>query len=98
MLPYDFFFVYDSQVVLIEFDHRQHYEPVDFFGGESAFKRQRKHDSIKDMFAKRKGYILIRIPYTVKQIETHLIQSIADATGKTFDDLACNSPCQPAAF
>ena len=61
-LSYDFFI--SSQGILIEYQGRQHYEPVDHFGGEDQFKIQRKHDKIKADYAKSHNYNLIDIPYT----------------------------------
>lgn len=62
VLSYDFFI--SSQSVLIEYQGRQHYQPVDYFGGESQFKLQQKHDKMKAEYAKDSGYNLITIPYT----------------------------------
>lgn len=53
-----------SQNVLIEYQGRQHYEPVDHFGGEDKFTTQQKHDKMKLAYAKAHHYKLITIPYT----------------------------------
>ena len=61
-LSYDFYI--PSQAILIEYQGIQHYEPVDYFGGEAQFKLQQKHDKLKSDYAKKHGYNLIAIPYT----------------------------------
>ncbi|WP_260989051.1 DUF2726 domain-containing protein [Bacillus sp. DE0042] len=71
-LPFDFaIFNVDSNeiICLIEFDGKQHFEPV--FGLET-FKKTKINDSIKNQFCKHKGILLIRIPYTVNNIEHEL--------------------------
>ena len=61
-LSYDFYI--PDQSILIEYQGIQHYEPVDFFGSDSAFKKQQKHDKLKSDYAKDHGYMLIAVPYT----------------------------------
>lgn len=60
-LPFDF---YVGKIkLLIEFDGRQHYEPVEAWGGEEEFKKQQLRDGIKNQYAKKNGYYLVRIRY-----------------------------------
>ena len=60
-LPFDFYLPdYDT---LIEYDGEQHYRPVDFFGGEPAFQKLVRHDSIKAAYCERNNINLLRIPY-----------------------------------
>jgi very-short-patch-repair endonuclease len=61
LLPFDFYV--PSHATLIEYDGAQHYRPVDWFGGEKAFKRTQTRDAIKNMWAANHGYTLIRIRY-----------------------------------
>ena len=73
-LHYDF--CIPSQKILIEYQGRQHYEPVDYFGGEASFKKQQKHDQMKREYAKNHGYKLIEVPYyinTKDSIKEYLI-------------------------
>lgn len=51
--------------VAIEYDGRQHYVPVNYFGGIDTFKKIQAHDRLKDEYCKNNGIKLIRIPYTV---------------------------------
>lgn len=66
-LPFDFAVFSDKSQekpeFLIEYDGIQHFEPVDFFGGQEQFEKQQLHDRIKDDYCKQNGIELIRIPY-----------------------------------
>lgn len=76
-LSYDFYI--PKNKVLIEYQGIQHYEPVEYFGGEERFKYQQESDSMKREYAKSKGYTLIEIPYTentYEKIETFLISIV----------------------
>lgn len=86
-LPFDFSFTLRNVRFLVEYDGQQHFGPVEFFGGEEAFKVCQINDKIKGEFAAKYGFTLIRIPYTVESIQTYLIQAIADACGIEFGDV-----------
>lgn len=62
LLSYDFYI--PSQSILIEYQGKQHYQPIDYFGGDDKFKNQQNHDKMKLDYAKNNGYNLIAIPYT----------------------------------
>lgn len=64
LLRFDFKVQYGNNVVLIEFQGKQHYQPVQFFGGEERFKIQQIYDSYKRAYCKKNNYHLIEIPYT----------------------------------
>ncbi len=61
-LSYDFYI--PDQNILIEYQGLQHYQSIDYFGGETKFKNQQKHDQMKLDYAKEHGYNLIAVPYT----------------------------------
>lgn len=63
-LRFDFKTHWMNKTVLIEFQGRQHYEPIEFFGGQPRFELQQKYDDLKRNYCKRNNYILIEIPYT----------------------------------
>lgn len=48
----------------IEFDGKQHFQPVSFFGGEEQFQIQQERDTYKNQWCKDNNVSLIRIPYT----------------------------------
>ena len=62
--PLHYDFCIGDQKVLIEYQGLQHYEPIDYFGGEEKLKVQQYHDKLKRKYAKANGYNLIEIPYT----------------------------------
>lgn len=61
LLSYDFFIL--NYNILIEFQGRQHEEPVDFFGGKKSFIKQQIHDIRKRKYAKEHNIKLITIWY-----------------------------------
>lgn len=68
-LPFDFFL--DELNTLIEYQGKQHYEPLNFGGDcKNMFELIKKHDTIKEDWCKENGIKLIVIPYTkFKEIE-----------------------------
>lgn len=60
-LPFDFFL--PNYNMCIEFQGKQHYQPVEFFGGENGFKLQLKRDKIKEIYCKSQGIKLMVIKY-----------------------------------
>ncbi len=66
--PLRFDFYLPSYNLLIEFDGIQHTEPVDRFGGYEGFKLIKKHDKIKNRYAKENEIELWR--FNDKNIDT----------------------------
>ena len=65
LLKFDFaIFKDDNLMCLIEFHGRQHYEVVDYFGGEDQFKTQQENDALKEEFCKKNDIPLLIIPHT----------------------------------
>lgn len=60
-LPFDFYL--PNMNICIEYDGIQHYESIDFFGGEDEFSLVKLRDSIKNTYCKDNNIKLIRIPY-----------------------------------
>lgn len=60
-LSFDFYLSENN--VCIEFDGRQHFESVDFYGGENGFNKTQLRDRIKDNYCKNNDIILYRIRY-----------------------------------
>jgi very-short-patch-repair endonuclease len=63
-LPFDFYLPEFN--VVIEYDGKQHFEPIKQFGGEETYKRIQINDEIKNKYCKDNGIKMIRIPYTIK--------------------------------
>lgn len=62
---FDFAIIDNNEKVttLIEYDGRQHFEPISDFGGEEGFKITQNNDSIKNKYCKNNNIPLLRIPY-----------------------------------
>lgn len=64
LLRFDFSIIKNNRLIaLIEYDGKQHFEPSDFFGGESAFEETKIRDGIKNEYCRNKNIPLLRIPY-----------------------------------
>ena len=62
LLKFDFYL--PEHNICIEYDGLQHFKPVEFFGGETRFKYQKKIDQIKTDFCKNNDINLVRIRYS----------------------------------
>ena len=62
-LRLDVYFELGGKKYGIEYQGKQHYEPVKFFGGKSAFKKRVKLDSLKKMRCKRSNIKLIEFKF-----------------------------------
>lgn len=60
-LPFDFYI--PLYKVCIEFDGKQHSQPINYFGGEEAFKSLQYRDKLKTDYCNNHGIKLIRINY-----------------------------------
>ena len=93
-MSYDFGIYKDGKICcLIECQGKQHYQPVDFFGGSKAFEKQVEHDKLKQEYARLNGYDLIEVPYTLsnyQEVERYLNQSGLQVIDKQFEDTFCN--------
>ena len=59
-------------IALIEYDGELHYRSPKRYGGEVKLRLLKERDKIKNEYCKSKGIMLVRIPYTVKDITTAL--------------------------
>lgn len=87
-LSYDFYL--PNQKVLIEYQGRQHYEPVDYFGGEAKFRKQQQHDKMKRNYAEHKGYQLVEVDYhfnTIGKVTKYLSDKIDLASSVSLGDI-----------
>jgi len=64
LLPFDFYLPNFS--MCIEFDGRQHFEPVSKFGGEKEFQKTKIRDEIKNKYCLDNNIKLLRIKYDQK--------------------------------
>lgn len=71
-----------SHKIGIEYQGRQHYEPIEHFGGEEHFIHQQENDSKKRKLCEDNGVSLIEWPYTEDITETNLIKHLSKAQSK----------------
>lgn len=70
LLRFDFAILKNNQLLgLIEFDGKQHFEPVDFFGGQKGFEDTVRRDNIKNSYCKVNNIPLLRLPYILSTEE-----------------------------
>ena len=76
----DFSVTINGRVAAIEFDGRQHFESVEFFGGEEKFIDQKQKDWLRDKVFKDRDVPLLRIPYwefdNIEEIVTNFIDTV----------------------
>lgn len=48
---------------LIEADGKQHYEPIEYFGGMEAYKKIVERDTLKNKYCIKNNIPLLRVPY-----------------------------------
>lgn len=69
-LKFDFAIFREEQLFcLIEYDGKQHFEPVDFFGGAKAFEETIIRDKIKNSYCEINSIPLIRVSYKIPYSE-----------------------------
>lgn len=68
-LPFDFYL--PDYNCAIEYQGKQHYQPINFFGGLEKFTYQQYHDELKKEYCKKEGISLLCIPFN-KNIEEEL--------------------------
>lgn len=75
-LPFDLYLP-DFNTV-IEYDGIQHFQGVEFWGGENSFETQQIRDKIKNQYCETHGIKMIRIPYTMnkEEIKPFIIKSL----------------------
>ena len=67
-LRFDFYIKdHNGMDYCIEYNGQQHYESVEYFGGDSRFEKQKENDSIKAEYCKDNDITLIVLPYTMSR-------------------------------
>lgn len=62
-LPFDFAVIKDEKLGIIEFDGKQHFESIEWFGGQEGFEYTKHNDNIKNKYCEENNIPLLRIPY-----------------------------------
>ena len=60
-LPFDFYL--PDYNICVEYDGKQHFQPIEYFGGIESFLKTKKRDEIKNKYCEDNNIKLIRIPY-----------------------------------
>jgi hypothetical protein len=63
LIPHRFDVWVPSRKIAVEYNGKQHYEPVDFFGGVEGFKNQKKRDRRKAALCAKNGVRLFIVRY-----------------------------------
>lgn len=70
VLRYDFAVFNNNKILyLIEYNGKQHYEPIEFFGGKQGFKNTVTRDVIKQEYCDTHHIPLLILPYTLANEE-----------------------------
>lgn len=70
VLHFDFAIMKNGRLLgLIEYDGKQHFEPIEFFGGQDGFKQSQRRDEIKNAYCTAHEIPLLRLPYTLSMKE-----------------------------
>lgn len=82
-LPFDFYI--PSIKTAIEYDGRQHYEPVELWGGVEGYNNRKMHDDMKNKYCQQNGINLIRLPYFLSDEEIrNEINKLEPVTSKCY--------------
>lgn len=69
-LRFDFAVFADKKLLyLIEYNGKQHYEPIEFFGGQTSFEEAKLRDGIKKQYCQSHNIPLLILPYTLSNDE-----------------------------
>lgn len=75
---YDFCVLIHNKRLMIEFDGEQHFSPVELWGGEDSYKKQRKTDIEKNDWCEKNEIPLLRIRYDQKTLISELIKDLLE--------------------
>ena len=82
-LPFDFaLFNKNKLVALFEYQGEQHYECIEYFGGEKALKYTQNNDNIKRNYCLSNNIPLIEIPYWIDDVEGYLEEQMDKVINK----------------
>lgn len=79
-MSYDIYIV--DKNVAIEYQGKQHFEPVEFFGGEESFKDVQQRDAEKKKLSEDNGVLLIYFYYYDELSDDFVSKKIEDALNK----------------
>ena len=74
--PLAFDFWLPAHKVLIEYDGQQHFDGAHYLSTLSDFASARRRDRIKTAYARKRKIRLIRVKYSVRDVETFLVKKL----------------------
>jgi hypothetical protein len=74
--PLRFDFWLPKQNTLVEYDGPQHFEARGYYGGQEHFTATQRRDRIKTAYARKKKIRLIRVKYSVRDVEAFLVKKL----------------------
>ena len=78
-LSFDFFL--PERQICIEYQGIQHYEPIEFFGGEARYNKQKENDELKRQFCNLNKLQLIEVPYFLLEEQVYKLLEDSIKTG-----------------
>ena len=57
----------------VEYQGDQHYRPLDIYGGEGSFKKQKERDTLKKKICENNGILLLEFSYNKNEKQDNLI-------------------------
>lgn len=92
--PLWFDFYLDELNLVIEYDGKQHFEPVEYFGGVESYKIQIANDQVKNQFCHDNKINLLRLPYNLSDNEISLkIKTTIESIQESRNDHSGISNC-----
>lgn len=80
---YSYDFYLPDHNLLIEYNGKQHYAPVEHWGGDETYEKQKQRDALKIQYAQQHAIQLLTIPYTEFQnLNTILASSTTNCSAK----------------
>lgn len=73
-LRYDFAIIFNNNVCgLIEYNGIQHYESIDFFGGEEQLNKQKRQDLLKQEYCNKNNYPFLIVSYKDNDMKERIL-------------------------
>lgn len=79
---YDFCIINKQKRMMVEFDGEQHFSPVEYWGGEEAYNKQRKTDTEKTIWCEDNGIPLLRIRFDQKPFIQDMLKDLLQCPEK----------------
>lgn len=82
LLSLDIYFEYNGKKIGIEYQGQQHFEPVELFGGDIKFIKQKEWDKEKQKICKDSNIELVYFTYQEELSEYLVINKLSDIIGE----------------